>query len=108
MRTHPTVSTFLLQRAGLVPIDNVDELPGIFVELELELSFFVNDQLSCRVENPAALIFVGIVNFNLACGQIVRSGLSVVVSFTESDQAVGNKAILRPVGVGIRRMKLRS
>ncbi len=34
---------FLLESAGLVPVDNVDELPRILIELKLELSFFVND-----------------------------------------------------------------
>jgi hypothetical protein len=34
---------FLLQSAGLVPVDNVDELPRILIELKLELSLFVND-----------------------------------------------------------------
>jgi hypothetical protein len=33
----------LLESAGLVPVDNVDELPRILIELKLELSLFVND-----------------------------------------------------------------
>src|SRR5258708_3609044 len=82
---------FLLEGASLVPIDNVGELPSILIKLELELPLFVNDQLGRRVENSAALILVGIVNFDLARGQIVCSGLGVVISFTESDHAVGNK-----------------
>jgi hypothetical protein len=41
-----TLSQFLLQGTGLVPIDNVDELPGILIQLELQLSLLVNHQLS--------------------------------------------------------------
>jgi hypothetical protein len=33
----------LLGRTRLVPIDNVDKLPGISIELELELPIFINN-----------------------------------------------------------------
>ena len=92
-RTQP-FQQFLFEGAGLVPIDNVDELPSVLIELELELPLFVNDQLGRRVENSAALILVGIVYFDLARSQVERSGLGVVISFTESEQSVGNKANL--------------
>src|ERR1700741_4240676 len=84
----------LLQLPSLVPIDNIREPPRILVELELELPFFVYDQLGRRVEESTALVFVGIVNFDLTGRQVVRFGLCIVISFTESDHAVGDKANL--------------
>src|SRR5260370_8040584 len=37
---------FLLESAGLVPVDNVDELPRMLIDLTLDLSLFVNDSLA--------------------------------------------------------------
>ena len=51
----------LLLGTGTVPIDDVDQLPGIFAELELKLTLFVDDQLGGRIENAGALALVGIV-----------------------------------------------
>jgi hypothetical protein len=84
----------LLQLSSLVPIDNIHELPRILVELELELPFFVYDQLGRGVEESTALVFVGIVNFDLTRRQVVCCGLRIVISFTESDHAVGDEANL--------------
>src|SRR5689334_10863615 len=84
----------LLQSASFVPIDDVDELPGIFVELEFELPLFVDDQLCCGKENTSALILVGIVDVDFTCSQVVSGGLGVVIRFTESQRAVGDKANL--------------
>jgi hypothetical protein len=44
--------------ASAVPVDNVDQLPGVFAELELQLSLFVDDQLSSRIENAGTLVLV--------------------------------------------------
>jgi hypothetical protein len=35
-------SDVLLSGAGLVPVNNVDELPGILIELKLKLALFVD------------------------------------------------------------------
>src|SRR5208337_3753381 len=71
-----------------------DELPGISVELELELPVFVDDQLGRRVEDTGGLILVGIVYVELSGSQVVRDGLRVVINFTEPEQAVGDEANL--------------
>lgn len=51
----------LLPGTSTVPIDDVDQLPGILSELELKLSLFVDDQLGGRIENTGTLALVGIV-----------------------------------------------
>ncbi len=89
-----TTQRLLLQLSSLVPIDDVDELPGIFVELEFELPLFVNDQLGGWVENTATLLVVSIINFDLAGGQIVGDALGLAIHFTESKQTVGDEANL--------------
>ena len=40
--TLSTCGYALLGNAGLVPINDVDELPGIFAELNLQLALFVD------------------------------------------------------------------
>jgi hypothetical protein len=37
-----TCDPALLGNAGLVPINDVDELPGIFAELNLQLALFID------------------------------------------------------------------
>jgi hypothetical protein len=89
----------LLGNAGFIPVDDVDELPGILVELKFELAFFVDDKLSGGIEDAGALIFVLVVDFNFTSGQIVSSGLGVGIDFTEAKQAVGDETNLA-AGVG--------
>jgi hypothetical protein len=62
-RHHPSRLLRSLPRRGLllgpstVPIDDVDQLPGIFAEFELKLTLFVDDQLGSRVEvGPVACV----------------------------------------------------
>src|ERR1700730_11826056 len=81
----------LLVGASTVPIEDVDQLPGILAELELELPLFVDDQLGSRVENAAALLLVRVVQVKFASGQIEGLALGVVVGFTESDPTVGSE-----------------
>lgn len=47
--------------ACLVPVDAVDELPGILIELNFKLAFFVDDQLSGGIENSVAFVCVLII-----------------------------------------------
>jgi hypothetical protein len=57
---HPGAADLLLG-ASAVPIDDVDQLPGILAELELKLTLFVDDQLGSRVQNAAALVLIRVV-----------------------------------------------
>src|SRR5271165_2432796 len=81
----------LLGNAGLVPVDDVDEFPGIFVELEFELAFFVDDQLGSGIENAGALTFVLIIEIELAGGQVVGGGWGVGINFTEAKHAIADE-----------------
>src|SRR5437899_1880885 len=85
------VLLLLLVGPGTVPIDDVDQLPGILAELELKLTLFVDDQLGSGVKDSAALLLVRVVQIKFASGQIEGFALSVVVGFTESDPAVGGE-----------------
>jgi len=82
----------LLGHAGLVPVDYVGELPGIFVKLKFELALFVDDELSGGIEDSSAFVLVLIVEIEFAGRQVVSSGGSVGVDFTETKQAVGDEA----------------
>ena len=96
-------SAVLLRGAGLVPIDDVDQLPVILSELKLELALFVDDQLGSRVENARALLLVRIVQVEFAGGQVVGSRGGVLVSLGELDRRFVAKRILRPVSVRVKR-----
>src|ERR1700759_5157159 len=48
---HPDAS--LLFGASAVPIDDVNQLPGILAELELKLTLFVDNQLGSGVKHSA-------------------------------------------------------
>src|SRR5260370_40635722 len=74
-----------------MPIEDVDQLPGILAELELKLTLFVDDQLGSRVQNAAALVLIRVVQIKFTSGQIEGFALGVVVGFTESDPAVGGE-----------------
>jgi len=82
---------FLLVGPSSVPIDDVDQLPGILAELKLKLALFVDDQLGSRVKHSAALLLILIVQIKFPSGQIEGFALSVVIGFTESDPAVGSE-----------------
>src|SRR5258708_31876812 len=88
---HMPIGDLLLLGTSTVPIDDVDQLPGILAELELKLTLFVDDQLGSRVKHAAALLLIFIVQINFASGQIEGFALGVVVGFTESDPAVGGE-----------------
>jgi len=77
-----------------VPIDDVDELPWILIELELELPVSIDDHLGRWEENTRGLILVGVVDINLSRRQVVLPGSGVVIMLTESDKAVRDEANL--------------
>ena len=77
--------------ASTVPIDDVDQLPGILAEFKLKLALFVDDELGSRVQYAAALVLIRVVQIKFASGQIEGFALGVVVGFTESDPAVGGE-----------------
>ena len=78
--------------AGLVPVDDANQIPVVLIELKLELALFVDDQLGSRVKNARALVFVGIVQVEFAGRQVEGFCCGVVTSFDESDRAVGGEA----------------
>src|SRR5260370_6000737 len=59
--TNGQVLLLLLVGTSSVPIDAVDQLPGILAELELKLTLSVDDQLGGRVKTTTPLLFVLIV-----------------------------------------------
>ena len=78
--------------AGLVPVDDANQIPVVLIELKLQLTLFVDDQLGSRVKNARALVLVGIVQVEFAGRQVEGPGSRVVTSFGESDRAVGGEA----------------
>lgn len=88
----------LLGGTRFVPVNDVDEFPGILVQPKLELPLVVDDQLGRRIQNAPALVLVLIVQVEFAARQVVRDGLGVRIGFTEANLTVGDKANLPPRG----------
>src|SRR5258705_9248921 len=89
---HLPIGDLLLLGTGTVPINDVDQLPGVSAKLELKLTLFVDDQLGSRVKDSAALALIGIVQVKFASGQVVGHAWAAVVGFTKSDRPVGSEA----------------
>ena len=73
------------------PIDDVNEFPGILIELELNLSLFVHGELTSGIKNASALVLVRVVEIEFAGGQVEGLGLGVGVDFTKAQQAIGDE-----------------
>src|SRR4029077_617223 len=74
------------------PVDDIDQFPGILIELELNLALFVQGQLASGIENAGALALVGVVDVEFTGGEVKGLRLCVGVDFAEAKQAIGNPA----------------
>jgi len=82
------------------PIDDVNEFPGILIELELNLALFVHGQLASGIEDAGALALVGVVDVEFTGGEVKGLRLCVGVDFAEAKQAIGNPADFAAGGSG--------
>src|ERR1700693_44550 len=74
------------------PIDNVYQLPGILTEVYLQLSFFIDHELSGRIQQTRILTLVLVVQVEFTCGQVEGLRLGVKKGFTEFNLTVSDKA----------------
>src|SRR5580700_5539680 len=68
------------ERSGLVfsralPVDDIAQSPRILVQIKLQITVLVDDQLSCRIQDASAFALVLIVDVDLACGKVKALGL---------------------------------
>ena len=105
--TAPRNRPQLILRSTL-PVDDIAEPPRVLVQIELQIAVFVDQQLGGRIQDAGALALVLVIEIYLASRQVKALGLRIRVGLTEGDLAVGDELMLRPVGVGIKRIKLRS
>ena len=86
-----------LIRSGLVdagralPVEHVNQLPGVLVKFDLELSFFVNRKLGQGKQHAGALFLVLFIQVKLTCRKVKGNRLVT-------------KRIFLPLGVGIMRI----
>ena len=71
--SHGRVLFFLLG----IPLDDVSQPPGVLVELPLQLSFFIDDELRGREENTVALALVAIIYVDFTGSQVETLRLAV-------------------------------
>src|SRR4029077_10518536 len=76
---------------AFVPLDDVRQPPGILVQLELQLSLLVDDELSGREKHAFTLALVFIIHGECTGGEIEALRLRIPVGFAESNLAAGNK-----------------
>src|SRR6266481_5763501 len=65
------------------PIEYVHEFPGILSEVKLQLALLIDNQLSCGIYHPRALVLVSFVQLELAGCQVERLRLAIHKSLAE-------------------------
>src|SRR6516225_111057 len=86
--------TTLVDAGRSWPIDDINQLPGVLIEIKLQLPFLINDELGCRKQNARVLALVGRVQVEFARRQVEGHGLAVRPSFAKSNLTIGDKANL--------------
>src|SRR6516162_9870561 len=66
------------------PVDDVNQLPGVLVQLKRQLALGIQHQLRCRIQDTAALALVLLVDIYLACRQVVTHGRRVGPGLSEA------------------------
>src|SRR5580698_11648344 len=69
----------LVDAGGALPVDDVDQFPRILIELELNLTLFVHGELASGIEDAGAFALVGVVDVELAGGEVKGLRLRVGV-----------------------------
>ena len=60
----------LVDPRSALPVDDIDQFPGILIELELNLALFVHGQLTQGIKNAGALALVLIVEIKFASSEV--------------------------------------
>jgi len=91
----------LVNAGRSLPIENVNQIPGVPNEIHLQLSLLIDHELGCRVQHARALALVRIIHVEFASRQVVVGRSGVPVHLPELRGRLVTKRIFRPVGVGI-------
>jgi hypothetical protein len=83
---------WLCLAARLVPVDDINQLPGILAELPLKLALFVDNQLGSGEKHAGALVLVGVIYVEFARGQVIGRARTGFHGLTDPDRAVGGEA----------------
>src|SRR4029077_1057935 len=82
----------LVDAGSALPVDDIDQFPGILIELELNLPFFVHCQLTERIKNAGALTLVLIIEIEFTSSEVEGLRLCIPVNFAEPQKAIGDPA----------------
>src|ERR1700739_2805938 len=81
----------LMYSRSTLPIDKVRQPPGVLIQVQLQLAFFVDDQLRSGKQLAGALALVLIVELQHASSQIKGLSLAIGPCLTESDLSSSGK-----------------
>src|SRR6516164_4061561 len=73
----------LVDTGSALPIDDIDQFPGILIELELNLPFFVHCELTQGIKNTGALALVLIVEIKFTGSEVEGLRFCIPVNFAE-------------------------
>src|SRR5260370_39656094 len=90
----------LVDAGSALPINDVNEFPGVLVELNLQLSFFVGSELCGGVKDATTLALFLVVDVEFAACEVEGLRLGVRVHFTEAELAIGDETNLACGGSG--------
>ena len=80
-------AALVLARYSL-PIDKVNQFPGILIQIPLQLTLLIEDKLSRRIKYTRTLALVLVVDLNDARCEVEGLRLGIKECFPESDLAV--------------------
>src|ERR1700686_4353845 len=86
----------LVNAGRSLPIENVNQIPGVPNEIHLQLSLLIDHELGCRVQHARALALVRIIQVEFASRQVVVGRSGVPVHLPEPEGPVSDKANLPP------------
>src|SRR6185437_4173623 len=81
----------LIVPAVSLPVDNVRQSPRILIQVHLQFTLFVNNELRKRIDLARALALVLVVDVEDAGGQVIRHRLTVRPGFSHANLAIRDK-----------------
>src|SRR5580765_1250778 len=86
----------LVDAGRAFPVENIDQLPGVLIEVNLQLTLLIDHELGGGIQDACALVFVLVVYVDFAGSQVEVLRLRIGPNFAEAKLAIGNKADLSP------------
>src|SRR5690348_3721892 len=82
----------LVDAGRAFPVENIDQLPGVLIEVNLQLTLLIDHELGGGIQDACALVFVLVVQVDFAGSQVEGLRLGICQNLAEAKLPIGNKA----------------